>query len=345
MSATPHAGPRGGLWPTALLLAMASFVLLDRAVWTSDRALRFLDRYTPLGPTDSLMTVKARLVPAAVEAPLVLLMGSSQVREGLDCGILEERLPTVRCRNLASIGGTPLDALYLQSRIPSRSDRRTMVVGVFPWMFHQGPKTYFTDADTVRCLSGGGAWRAMTWNEDRAVAYGLLANASESLRNREALPRIFDVVSDDPLGALWLERPPPASRLGSPLGAQLFRPASVLEQRLIDGPFENPPPTFTRAQEAALDLLIAREGSRGNRTVIVDLPTRPDYDRLISKYMRSHYARYMESLRARTDIDLVRASDLPPLSLGDFNDFTHLSAGGRAKVSARLAEILVGLRR
>lgn len=322
---------------------MASFVALDRAVWTSGPALRFLDRYTPLGPTDCLMTVKARLVPAAEEAPLLLLMGSSQVREGLDCGVVEERLPAVRCRNLASIGGTPMDALYLQSRIPSRSDRRTMVVGIFPWMFHQAPKTFFTDTDTVRCLSRGGAWRAMTWDEDRAVAYGLLANASESLRNREALPRIFEVVSDDPLAALRLERPPPARRLGSALGAQLFRPDAVLEQRLIDGPFENPPSTFTRAQEAALDQLIARERSRGNRTVIVDLPTRPDYDRLISRYMRSHYARYVEGLRARTDVELVGASDLPPLSLADFNDFTHLSATGRAKVSARLAEILIGL--
>lgn len=324
---------------------MASFVAMDRALWTSGPALQFLDRYTPLGPTDSLMTVKARLVPAAAEAPLVLLMGSSQVREGLDCAVLEERLAGTRCRNLASIGGTPLDALYLQSRIPSRSDRRTMVVGLFPWMLHRAPKTFFTDTDTVRCLSAGRAWRMMSWGEDRAVLYGVLASLSESLRNREALPRVYEVAAKDAVGALRLELPPPASRLGSPLGAQLFRPSAVLEQKLIDGVMENPPPTFTETQGAALDQLIARERSRGNRTVIVDFPTRAGYDRTISRSMQSHYSRFLEGLRSRTDIEFVGASDMPALTTEDFNDFTHLSATGRAKVSARLAEILAGSHR
>jgi hypothetical protein len=324
---------------------MASFVAMDRALWTSGPALQFLDRYTPLGPTDSLMTVKARLVPPTDEAPLVLLMGSSQVREGLDCAILEERLAGTRCRNLASIGGTPMDALYLQSRIPSRADRRTMVFGLFPWMLHQAPKTFFTDTDTVRCLSAGKAWRRMRWGEDRAVFYGVLANLSESLRNREALPRIFAVASQDPLGALRLDLPPPPQRLGSPVGVQLLRPESALEQSLTTGPFENPPPTFTNAQGFALDEVIARERSHGNRTLIVDFPTRQGYDRILTSSVRSHYARLLEGLRSRTDIELVGPSDMPALTTADFNDFTHLSATGRAKVSARLAEILAKDRR
>ena len=320
---------------------MASFVALDHAFWTSGPALRFLDRYTPLGPTDSLMTVKARLVPAAAEAPLLLLlMGSSQVREGLDCAVLEERLSGTRCRNLASIGGTPLDALYLQSRIPSRSDRRTMVFGLFPWMLHQAPKTFFTDTDTVGCLSAGKAWRAMNWGQDRAVVYGVLANLSESLRNRQALLPILGTVSRDPLAALRLDLPPPTRRLGSPLGDDLLRPESELEQVLTSGPFENPPPTFTKAQEAALDEVIARERSHGNRTVIVDFPTRGGYDRIISPRVKSHYARFLEGLRSRTDVEFVGASDLPALTAADFNDFTHLTPAARAEESARLAEIL-----
>jgi hypothetical protein len=319
---------------------MASFVALDRACWTSAPALRFLDRYTPLGPTDSLMTIKARLVPAAGEAPLLLLMGSSQVREGLDCAILEERLSGTRCRNLASIGGAPLDALYLQSRIPPRSDRRTTVLGLFPWILHEPPKTFFTDIDTVRCLAAGEAWPKMTWTEDRAILYGLLTNLSEGLRNRQALPPIFAVASKDPLAALWLALPPPAMRLGSPRGSGLFQPEADLEQRLKNGPVGDRARTFTKAQEAALDQFIARERSRGNRTLIVDFPTRPGYERTISAAMRSHYARLLEGLQSRTDIEFVGAGNLPALATGDFNDFTHLSASGRARVSSRLAEIL-----
>ena len=58
--------------------------------------------------------------------------------------------------------------------------------------------------------------------------------------------------------------------------------------------------------------------------------------------MRSHYARFLEGLRSRTDVEFVGTSDLPTLTTPDFNDFTHLTLAGRAKVSSRLAEILAG---
>jgi hypothetical protein len=326
--------PRGP-WPSAALLAIGVFFVSDAAIWQSAFALRFLDRYTPLGPTDCLMTVKARLVPPATALPLVLLLGSSQVREGLDCAVFEERLAGRPCRNLASIGGTPLDALYLDARITPGSGR-TVVIGLFPWMMHEPPKTYFTDTDTVRCLVAGEAWRHMAWKEIRDVLYGLAASLSESLRNRAAVPRIYAVVSTHPLDALRFDLPSPARRLGTPLGERLSTVAW--------GTGDNSPPTFTAAQEAALDQLIARTRARGDRPVVVDFPTRPGYDRTISPRMRSHYARFVESLGSRRDIVFVGAADLPALTAADFNDLTHLSATGRAAVSRRLAEVIAGLR-
>ena len=329
-------------WPGASLLAIGLFFAADAMIWQNGFTQRFLDRYTPLGPTDSLMTVKTHLVPAMAPSPVVLLMGSSQVREGLDCAVLEERLAGRPCRNLASIGGTPLDALYLDAHMTPGSGR-TVVVGLFPWMMHQPPKTYFTNTDTVRCLMAGGAWRHMAWSQVRDVLYGLAANLSESLRNREALPRIYEVVAAHPVDALRFDLPPPAKRLGAPLGDHLFRDEARLEGTVARGVGDNPTRTYTATQEAALDALIARLRARGDRPVLVDFPTRPGYDRTIGPRIRSHYSRFTEGLASRRDITFVARADLPTLTTADFNDMTHLSASGRAVVSRRLAEILAGL--
>jgi hypothetical protein len=329
-------------WPGASLLAIGLFFAADAMIWQNGFTRRFLDRYTPLGPTDSLMTVKAHLVPAMAASPVVLLMGSSQVREGLDCAVLEERLAGRPCRNLASIGGTPLDALYLDGRITPGTGR-TVVVGLFPWMMHQPPKTYFTDTETVHCLVAGGALRAMAWSQVRDVLYGLVANLSDSLRSREALPRIYQVVSAHPVDALRFDLPPPAKRLGAPLGEHLFRDEALLEGTIARGVGDNPTRTYTAAQEAALDTLIARLIARGDRPVLVDFPTRPGYERTIGPRIRSHYARFTEGLASRRDITFVARTELPSLTAADFNDLTHLAASGRASVSRRLAEILARL--
>ena len=330
-------------YPAAFLAASLLFLLLDAAAWKNDWSIRFLDRYTPLGPTDSLMTVKARLLPRDAPAPLVLLMGSSQVREGLDCAAFEASLPGRLCRNLASIGGTPLDALYLRERIDPRAGKRTLVFGVFPWMLHQPPKTFFTDVDTLRCLTAGDAWRRMSWSQHREVLYGLLTTLSETLRNRKALDPLYGVVSRHPLEALRLELPAPDTRLGAPLGERLRRPEEELEEGLARGVVESSQSTFTATQEAALDQLIARENARGDRPVIVDFPTRPGYERRLSPGATAHYSRFLDRLRLRSDVVFVGTGDLQPLTTADFNDFTHLSSQGRDKVSRRLGEILAGL--
>ncbi|MFI5183750.1 MAG: hypothetical protein ACHQNV_05095, partial [Vicinamibacteria bacterium] len=265
MEARPGTPKARGRWPAASLVALGLFFACDGAIWRSPFTLRLLDRYTPLGPTDSLMTVKARLVPPSTSLPLVLLLGSSQVREGIDCAVLEARLGGRPCRNLASIGGTPLDALYLDARIP-RGAGRTVVIGLFPWMMHEPPKTFFTDTETIRCLVAGQAWRLMAWDQTREVLYGLVANLSESLRNRKAVPPFYDVVSGHLLEALRLELPPPTWRLGEPLGQRLFHADAELESIAASGGAHDRPTTFTATQEAALDRLIARVRDRGDRS-------------------------------------------------------------------------------
>ena len=74
--------------------------------------------------------------------------------------------------------------------------------------------------------------------------------------------------------------------------------------------------------------------------VIVDFPTRPGYETTLPPETVIHYRQFRERLARRADITLVRPEHLPPLAVGDFLDFTHLSSEGRDKVSRRLAEIV-----
>jgi hypothetical protein len=71
--------------PFAFLAAVALFFLMDSLLWRSERWLRFVDRYAPHWRSDSLVTAAIRLLPRDEAAPPILLLGSSQIREGLDC--------------------------------------------------------------------------------------------------------------------------------------------------------------------------------------------------------------------------------------------------------------------
>lgn len=328
-------------WPTAFLCALTLFVLSDRLVWSSQTWLRLLARYGPPGAGDTLVTARIELLPRYEPEPPVLLLGSSQVREGLDCAAFEARLRGRTCRNLAIGAGSPLDVLYLSRRIDRRVPRRTTITGLFPKVLHLAPKTPFTDFRTVRSIVKSGSWALLTPREWLDVAYGLLEQHSETLRQKDALLAAYGVVRPDLEKALRYEMPPAPPRL---LQAQERQPESYFRKRLhvLDGDARKPG-AFTPAQEAALEAFIAAETSRGNRTILVDFPTRPGYESTLPQETLAHYRALVERLSQGRDITLVTPKDLPPLGVDDFLDFTHLADSGRARVSERLAEILADL--
>lgn len=335
-AATPPAG--GARWPAAALGAVALFFICEQAVWRSPAWLRFCARYAPPGAGDPVIsTARIRLLPERGAAPHVLLLGSSQVREGLACGAFEAALPGHSCANLAVGGGSPLDVLYVARRTAARWPRRVVVTGVFPKVLHMAPKAAFTDRATVGCLLRAGAWRRLDAAAWLDVAYGVLGNASETLRDRDALRALSQVVGGDPRRAWRLELPAQPDRL---LAGEPPRPDRYFDTRVGVVDFDTQPGTFTAVQEEALETVIRHEMAAGNAVVIVDFPTRPGYESTLPPETMIHYQRFRERMARRADITLVRPEDLPPLALGDFLDFTHLSSEGRDKVSRRLAEIV-----
>ena len=325
-------------WPAAALAALLVFCAVESLAWRDERWLRFCARYAPPGAGDPLIvTARAQLLPAPGTPPPVLLLGSSQVREGLDCAVFERALGGRPCANLAVGGGSPLDVGYVARRTSRRWPRRVVVIGVFAKVMHMAPKAAFTDAGTVTALSRGGAWRGMTAAAWMDIAYGLAGRVSETLRDRDALLALRATAGRDWRRAWRLELPAPPDRV---LASDPPQPERYFDNRLGLVDFDTLPGTYTGAQEAALDASIAAERAAGNAVVLVDFPTRPGYETTLPPSATRHYDDFRARLEARRDVTLVRERDLPPLFLADFLDFTHLAASGRQKVSERMAEIL-----
>lgn len=339
-SKTPLAS-RGLPW--ALFTALALFFACECFLWQHRGWLELCARYSPPFRTgDPLRTeARIRLLPRTGEVPPVLLVGSSQILEGLECEPFVARSPERPCLNLGIAGGTPLDLLFLTDRIDRRVKRRTLITGVFPQTLHAPPKAAFSDVSTLRALHRAGSLSSLKPREwTSLVLFGQMQNLCATLRMKDALSALWDEIGTDPLSAWRLEMPAsPPNNLDQkpPRPRKYFRQLrGVPDTSVALGP-------FTRAHERALSEVLDREVARGNRVIVVDFPTRIGYETRIEREALDHHRALLNRVAARGDVVVVRVHDLPPLSREDFHDFTHVRASGRAKLSERLAEILAGL--
>jgi hypothetical protein len=325
--------------PKALFLALLVFGLSEQLIWSYRPWLEFCDRYArPGSVSDPLRTTaRIRLLPKDEPVPPILLIGSSQILEGLACPPFEARWPGRTCRNLAIAGGNPLDVLFLTDRIDQRVQRRVLITGLFPDTLHRSPKAAFSNVDTARCVLTSGAWLGMTSEDWIKFVFGQLQNLSETLRVKDALWDMWDVVKENPRAALRFELPPQPPRRLTRMprhDPEFFeRMIGVKDPNVVLGP-------YTATHETALEELIRREAARGNTLVLIDFPTRRGHETMISPEAFTHHRQLIERLAARSDVVVVQSHDLPPLEDEDFHDFTHVNANGRRKLSPRIAEIL-----
>ncbi len=299
----------------------------------------FCSRYAPPYPASNELRSWAQIqLLRPVGTPPIILVGSSQIQEGMDCAVFEARFPRRACANIAIAGASPLDTLYLANRVDGRTRRHTLVTGIFPQTLHLEPKASFTDLATLRCLYRTGTLSRMTppeWIDDLLFA-GVLS-LSDTARLKDGLRDMWDVVGEDPMAALRHEiAPQPLSALDGrpPLeGAYFRRMIGEVDNRIRPG-------RFTPAHEDALETLIADEVKRGNQMIVIDFPTRSGYETTITPEAVEQHRRLVARLSARGGVYVVRKPELPRLVNADFRDFTHLRASGRQKVSECIAGIL-----
>lgn len=339
MPSSTSSSERARRWPAALLLGLGLFFAAEHGLWSGGPLLLRAARYTPPGPDGDPLRSAAQLRGLAGKASVpVLLLGSSQVREGLDCVVFERVLPGRPCHNLAISAGSPLDMLYVERRFAARLPRRVVVLGIFPKVMHMAPKDGFVDASTVACLLASDGWRRVGARGWVGVAYGLLQGLSPTLRYKDGLAAAHARVAGRWRAALALELPPQPVRLMAGYPAQ---PPKYYARNLgvIDGDFPAVGP-YTGAQEQALERLLRVEHAAGQLALVVDFPTRPGYETTLPEAALRHYQALLARLAARPDVVFVPRARLPELGEEDFLDFTHLAESGRARVSERLAQLV-----
>lgn len=312
-------------------LGLAIFAGAEQAIWSSHEVAKFLLRRPPAAASGDTFEVASRilLMDRQGPAPLVLL-GSSQVREGLDCDILVNG----PCLNLGIGGGSPLDMLYVARELGNRP--RTLVVAIFPGIVSKAPKSGFIDTQTVRLVARSAAWSTLVPNDWRLLGSGLLQNLSPTLRHRDGLRDAFSE------GRLTAPDSASASELPGPrrTSDRDRKPPEYFANRIGRVDPDHALTRFTAVQDWALDRLIEEEKAAGRRVSVVDFPTRSGFESTLGEDVKAHYARLLGRLRVRSDLRFVEASALGPLAEGDFIDFTHVDSNGRRLVSERLREHL-----
>jgi hypothetical protein len=327
--------------PAGLIAAVALFAASEHLIWNSRPWLELCSRYVPpYRAADPLRTMtQTRLLRPSAGRPPIVLVGSSQIQEGMDCAVFESLFPARPCVNLGVSAGTPLDTLYLADRIEPKAPSHTLVTGIFPETLHRGPKAAYTNLDTLDCFYESGSLSGLSateWIDE--ILFGLVQQLSPTLRMKDSLLGLWRIVGED-LPAAWrLELPPqPRSALDSrpPQRRRFYRGhMGVVDPAIVPG-------RFTRVQEFALETLMTREWRRGNKMVVIDFPTRRGYETTITAEAVRHHEALIARLAARGRVYLMRREDMPPLDDRDFHDFTHLGRRGRLKVSRRVAEFLL----
>lgn len=321
--------------PLGLVLGLALFAGSEWALWSNGAWARFLLQHEPAAASGDTLGVAARIrLIDPREAPLLVLLGSSQVREGLDCAILAPSPGTVRCVNLGIGGGSPLDMLYISRELGNRP--RTAVISIFPGVLSKAPKSGFVDTQTLRAVVASVDLSGTTPDEWRLLGSGLLQTLSPTLRHREGLRSAFDEAPK-----VWPNpQASPRTSRERRTSDQDRQPPAYFANRINRTDSDMDLSKFTATQELALELLIRRETRAGHGVVVADFPTRPGFETTLGEDVRVRYSSLLARLRSRSDIRFVEATALGPLAEGDFIDFTHLDSNGRRRVSERLGALV-----
>jgi hypothetical protein len=169
--------------PLALLLGLGLFIAAEQWLWSSAVVARRLLAIQPASASADAMGVAARIrLMNADQTPPLILLGSSQIREGLDCDILAGAPGLGPCVNLGIGGGAPLDLLHISRELGDGP--RTLVVAIFPGVVSKSPKSGFIDTSTVRALAASGVWSRITPDDWRLLETGLAQTLSPTLASR-----------------------------------------------------------------------------------------------------------------------------------------------------------------
>ncbi len=274
---------------------------------------------------------------------LVLFWGSSMVREGVDCDLVEAQDPAVAAYNLSVSGDLPCRRLVELPRVESLRPARVVIGVSYPEIF----ETRAPFEDQIAALPGE-AYRQMP-----PEAQALMDDRFREIAGRSACERfwwkrkfLLSAVCWK-LGVPDRSNPIPAGFVDNLKAPHVYTkdiaPAEL--GRFLHQCFGHYPPytdggaaTPSESVSArSLELLLRRLTAQHTEIVLVNMPLHPLLNAAVPAERRTALRDYLTALAAPNVAILDWQEALGP---GCFVDLLHLNAQGRAAFTVRITQHL-----
>lgn len=305
----------------ALLLSTTIYLLFIHSFQQYDsETVRFahsLDLYTGIPPRS------------------LLFFGESQVREDIDCLIIEKYLNNT-CFNLGVAGMMPVP-MALQKDLIIKAKPQRVVLGVTAAFFDE---TLNKNNDFFMVINGHTAITADAFMEKRILAEEQTL-LSMNWFEKDLYKRKFIL----PFYLALLQQtisPPPTrpSSINNFKNPHLFiqsQPAAELARKLKDPKissifwFEN----SSKRQREAFTYLIRELAKARIDTVIIQMPLHPLVNEVVSNESQQIFGAYLQQLSGEFGLKVVNAEN----DFGEeyFTDLTHLNSQGEKLFSQKIA--------
>lgn len=290
---------------------------------------------------DDALRLEANLRSASTDgrAGAILLIGSSQTREDFEIEYLNQRFrDRTRFINLGVSGnGNPVEMYMLTPRIVEARPKLVIYMPFIGSLFRPYNYSTFdlyfdpTIIPLIRSHYGSGELI------DRAdvITMGLLRRGSILFRHRNTLQHLID----DGVRR-WITDSPSKT-------AQTFayheRKPDTHFKRLIETHRKRPryrEHRYRPLYEAAFHEMARTLREENIPLLVVDGPTHPLIRHFYDQRLNSVYHEFFSQASKTHGFSYLPMSELPRFDDGDFNDFTHLNAEGRARFNEFIAHYL-----
>jgi hypothetical protein len=328
--------------PWALLTCIAGIVVVESAIRVLPDTL--WTRLLPVSEVldDEAFRFRSRIESMSPVRPALLLMGSSQIREGADTAQIEQilydaGLGEMQAINLGTSAGAFLE-LYGQLDLALRKKPAIIVASPGP----HGLYWPYADLDPLAeyCYSLESAG-SLIWNMRSSVGMNALQRFLGIACMYELLPssrliRSYDIHS---LGVRWM-------RNYQPVSPEYYYSKDLSLTEMEEAFHKFPRPRFSKQTTTQAGL--AREAiekvmTAGATICFLDFPLNPAAEAITSAWNPSIRGseEVLDGLAEIYRFRYIKRDSLPQFDAGDFRDVCHLNQRGRSRMSRLIAELTI----
>jgi hypothetical protein len=301
--------------------------VVDRAVVLNEAHWKWVAREVPTQLLDPYR-IEAILRTTPPGPRNVLLLGDSTMEAAADLPALNRELgPRGLRAQTVTIGGTPTLAFGFLARAVADLRPSMVVLMVSPYSVRSENFLEATYTYDVRAVPDLFPPRALIDDFSFHLA-GAAGQANVLFRHRRAMQRAA--------GVRW------GSESWRKLRMETIR-AGIKESR-AGGPLlrwmQRPPDTYPNPNTRAIDLLARRLHAAGAKLVVIEGPIHPLTGLMIRESRYAAFRARMKEQARAGGFTFRDAGSLPPFTLEDFRDQTHLNDQGRRTFTRALTDIL-----